>query len=462
MNEPSIKPPRHTRSEPPWPDPTSHDVLCYMDQGSFVGLRALGRHPVLHFTWLYSQLLDESALNEFNHRMAQGFLGRLLQRSPWPWGRHRWVACPVPAPITWCLTPIPVERLSECRAVLAELPLDPEHGPGWRLAVQSLEGGGCALSILVSHTLADGKAATQAMADAVAGRGVVCGFSMPSRRWSLSRMGHDFVQTLHALPSTCRALAALIKQARSVARPVSRSPSHAQQTRCAEPESAMVLPLIQVVLDSGVSEERACDLGVKLNTLLAAFSARLAFRMGRVDADGRVRLAVPVSTRQPGDLRGNALSSVTVMADPQACISNPRALQEDLKAALTSLRQNGDDSFLMLPLVPYVPLRLVRQLERVALGADLPVGCSILGELPSELSQICGEGELLQFSSLERFTASELEMLDGKLVLLFCSLGGRLIISVLGYKPRQVVTRAELMPFVKAALLDLGLVGSLS
>lgn len=51
------------------------DVLCYADQGSFVGLRALGRQPLIHFTWVYLHLLDESEVEQFNERLAQGFFG---------------------------------------------------------------------------------------------------------------------------------------------------------------------------------------------------------------------------------------------------------------------------------------------------------------------------------------------------------------------------------------------------
>jgi diacylglycerol O-acyltransferase / wax synthase len=161
-------------------DAGADDVLCYMDQGSFLGLRALGRGPALHLTWLYPHAIDEAAVRQFSERLTQGLLGRLLQRSPLPWGRHRWVANPVPGPVTWFRDPLPNERLPELGRVLLDLPVDPERGPGWRLAVQALEGGGCALTMLVSHTIADMQAATQAIADAVAGRCLDLGLPAPS------------------------------------------------------------------------------------------------------------------------------------------------------------------------------------------------------------------------------------------------------------------------------------------
>jgi diacylglycerol O-acyltransferase len=56
-------------------DAGADDVLCYMDQGSFVGLRALGRGPALHLTWLYPHAIDEAAVRELSERLARGLLG---------------------------------------------------------------------------------------------------------------------------------------------------------------------------------------------------------------------------------------------------------------------------------------------------------------------------------------------------------------------------------------------------
>ncbi|MET0467453.1 MAG: hypothetical protein ABWZ87_01800, partial [Aeromicrobium sp.] len=69
-----------------------HDRLDLMDQGSFVGLRALGHQPCTFLTWTYDRPVDLGAVARFNERLVRTLLGRLVQRSPWPGGRHRWVA----------------------------------------------------------------------------------------------------------------------------------------------------------------------------------------------------------------------------------------------------------------------------------------------------------------------------------------------------------------------------------
>ncbi|WP_448042086.1 hypothetical protein [Bradyrhizobium liaoningense] len=440
-------------------DPGADDVLCYLDQGSFVGLRALGRGPALHLTWLYPHALDEAAVRQFSERLTGGLLGRLLQRSPLPWGRHRWVANPVPGPVTWFRDPLPDECLPQLRRELLDLPVDPEHGPGWRLAVQPLEGGGCALTMLVSHTIADTQATSQAIADAVAGRCLDHGFPSPSWRWSPVMLARDSVESLRALPGAWHALVALVRRSRKGRAGVSRSSPRARSSRD-RLEPAVDVPLVRVVMDAGACKRRASDLGVASNTLIMAFTARLALRMGRVDASGRVKLVLPVSDRRSSDRRGNALRSIAVMADPDACRNHPHALQRDIKAALASLIRHGDDLSPLLPLIPYVPLWLARHLERTALGADLPVGCSLAGELPLDVNRPCGEASLLQISPLERYTAAELERLGGLLFILSYRVGERLFATVSGYVPDRVTTRAELAPIVRDALADMDLCGA--
>ena len=70
-----------------------------MDHASFLGLRALGRGPVIECTWVFTEPVDLEALEVLNRQLALGFLGRRIQRSPLPWGRPRWVVAPVPEPV---------------------------------------------------------------------------------------------------------------------------------------------------------------------------------------------------------------------------------------------------------------------------------------------------------------------------------------------------------------------------
>lgn len=67
------------------------DRLSLMDQGSFLGLRALGHQPCFHATWTYERPVDLDAVRRVNENLRATLLGRLVERSPLPGGRHRWV-----------------------------------------------------------------------------------------------------------------------------------------------------------------------------------------------------------------------------------------------------------------------------------------------------------------------------------------------------------------------------------
>ena len=451
----------HTRHVPS-ADASANDVLGYLDQAFFTSLRALGRQPIMYYLWLYRSPLDEASVNHFNQRLAQGFLGRLLQRSPLPWGRHRWVANPVPAPVTWYPRVVPVENLPAWRNSLVELPLDPEHGPGWRLAVQPLADGGAALALIVSHTIADANAANQAIADAVSGRPFEPGFPLPSKRWQPAILVRDSLESLRALPDVWRALKALMRQPKAdprLAAPASETrPWNEEKTG----EPVEMLPLAQVIMDQQACEERAAKLGVKSNTLVTAVAVQLAFRLGRLGVGRLVELVLPVSDRQPFDRRGNALRAVTLPADPGNCRLDPSTLLESIRAALQPQNRRSDDPSLILPLIPFVPHWLIRRFERKTLPARLPTTCSLLGELHPDVNRPCGEASLLHISTMERYSVQLLERLGGGLLLIGYRLRGKLIITVVGHKPGRVTSCAELRPHVRAALSDLGLDGEVS
>jgi diacylglycerol O-acyltransferase len=437
------------------------DVLCYADQGTFVSLRGLGHQPIIHFNWVYTHLLDESEVEQFNVRLAEGFLGRLLQRSPLPWGRHRWVANPHPAPVTWLRDPIPVEALPKWRNSLLDLPVDPEYGPGWRLAVQFLEGGGATLSLLISHTIADVTAAAQAISDAVVNKYVAPGFPAPSARWSPARLVRDSVESARALPDVWCALMTALRSEWTKSQRESTVSVRWRRLSRKIPDPVVSVPLVYVAIDKKVCDDRAEDLGIKINTLLTAFAARLAFRIGRVDPAGCVELVLPVSIRQPGDWRGNALQAATLRVDPQACLLYPHEFQKERRAAIETALLSGHDLSALLPLIPYLPLWLVRYFEKKVSGV-FSVGCSFTMDFPQGLLRPFGQVSFFQLSGLERYTASGLNRLGGRLFIAFYRLDQIVSFSVSCYMRDRITSCAEVAPFVQEALKDLGLEGTIS
>ena len=75
------------------------NTLAYMDQGSYLGLRALRRGPVIQYVWIYERGVDMDGLRRFHRNLADGLLGRLVERSSLPFGRHHWVSSGEPGGI---------------------------------------------------------------------------------------------------------------------------------------------------------------------------------------------------------------------------------------------------------------------------------------------------------------------------------------------------------------------------
>lgn len=294
------------------------DFLSCVDQGSFLGLLTLNRGPIVHLTWRYSHQPADAEINQFNNRLADGLLGRLVQPSALPFGRHRWVANPTATPVTWFRSSIHQDELAASRSSLINLPIDPEHGPGWRLAVQSLAGGGCAISLLVSHTVADGEGVGIAVTEAISGQYSRCQHPARMSRWLPRALISDCAESLRTLPDLFSAIGFLLRRYRPMKSKLGYRLPKTQSCVATERKSAVTVALVQVTMERDAVDEASAVRGVAANTLVASFTAHLASHMGRVNAFGRVTLVLPVSDRTAGDCRGNALRSISLNIDPCA------------------------------------------------------------------------------------------------------------------------------------------------
>ena len=97
-------------------------------------------------------------------------MGRLIERSPLPFGRYRWVSDPRPAEIDIAKSARPRAELGDWFDERTQLPIDPESGPGWRISVLPLTDGSTAISLVLSHYVIDGIGAAVAVTEALLGR----------------------------------------------------------------------------------------------------------------------------------------------------------------------------------------------------------------------------------------------------------------------------------------------------
>ncbi len=221
-----------------------------------------------------------------------------------------------------------------------------------------------------------------------------------------------------------------------------------------------VLPTATIFLDADEWDARAQALGGTSNTLLAGLSARIAQRVGRVDADGWVSVAIPVNERTADDTRANAVAVADITVDPSPVTSDLREIRSATKEALIRHRELPDVRQDLLPLVPLLPTRLTKRMTRVATGgATNVVVSSNIGAAPAVVFRADGtdadHGAVI--SRYPTLTKAAIEQIGGVLVLHSARANNRVFVSVLGDQPGRPNSNAELRRHAVGALSDFAL-----
>ncbi|MFZ0718452.1 MAG: hypothetical protein WAN02_30245, partial [Mycobacterium sp.] len=158
------------------------DRLALVDQAFFAGHRAAGQNEVMQVVWLYERTIDFDGVRRVYRNLGYGLLGRRIERSPLPFARYRWVLDRGPADIEFAESARPRAELSDWADERAQLPIDPEWGPGWHLGVLPLTDGSTAVSLVASHYLLDGLGLIVALAEAMMGNTRDLGYRPPHSR----------------------------------------------------------------------------------------------------------------------------------------------------------------------------------------------------------------------------------------------------------------------------------------
>lgn len=440
----------------------AQNTLAYMDQASFLGLRALGHGPLIQFTWIYPDGLDLGGLQRFRRNLGRGLLARRIEPSPLPGGRHRWVAWPGPADIEISSEGRSADGIDDWVGQQAALPIDPENGPSWRLALLRLTDGGAVVTLVVSHTVADGVGAVTAVAEAARGVTRDCDYPEPRSRTKKHAVLQDARGFLRDLPDMARAATSLVRLARKAhgvpgtGTPVTRSRADGGTS---EP---VTVPSVTVHVESRRWDQRAAFLGGTPNSLLMAFAARLGCRLGWVTGGGLAILSVPVNERTGDDTRGNALNAVRVTVDPASVINDLSGVRAATKAALAELRDGPADMLGALPLIPLTPKFVARRIERMVIGTAV-IGCTNVGEMDPAANRPDGtDAAVMSVRLTEQLTRADVRRSGG----VFFPVGsGRVrdqVFVTVGYTDADAsTTRGQLAGSVGGALSDLGIDGVL-
>ncbi len=437
--------------------------LSRMDHAAFQAMRAIGHGQLVQGVWIYEHPVDFDGLRRFRHNLRYGLGGRRIERSPLPFARHRWVSSPGSQShldIAECARPR--AELSDWIDERAQLPIDPEWGPGWHLGVLRLMDGSTAISLVGSHCLVDGVGAMVAIFDAVKGGTRDLGYPPMRSRTRLGAVLSDARQTVREMPELARALGAAAKLAVRRRRDVGQSMSLSARHLGEEGNRNVVVPAITIWFDLDDWDARAKSLGGNSYSLLAAFAAKLGERMGRRRADGAVALRIAISDRTLDDTRANAMSFAKVDVDPTGLAADLSGARVTIREALRTLREAPDDMLAILPLIPFVPKRALKRVADMLLDtADFPVSCSNFGDLDPAISRIDGtDAEYVMLRGVDqRVTQRELERAGGQLVLVSGRIGDKISIAVVAYQPGGTNSKPHLRDLASLTLAEFDLTG---
>ena len=439
------------------------DRLAYIDQATYLSLRASGRAQLVQYVWVYTHPVDMAALRRFHQDIGHGFAGRLIEPSALPFGRHRWVKAPGPATPLDVADPRAPGALGAWIEERSQRAVDPVRGPGWHLGVLPMTDGTTAVTLVASHCLLDHGASVRTLTDAVNGVRRDFGYGPAGSRTRFAAIRSDARQVVRDLPELGRTVVTAAKFAHRSRRAISSSRgSHRAEGHVVD--GPVVLPAVSAIVDVRDWDDRAGELSGNGYSLLAGFAARLGERLGRARAaDGTVTLLIALSDRGGDeDQRGNAMKIATATVDPGPVTSDLTAARSAVKEALTIMRTGPDERHALLPITPFVPVRAVRRTADVIFG-DLPVSCSNLGDVPVEMARADGtDAEYMLFRPVDQdVTRSAVELAGGQLVVAAGRIGGSVSIGVVGYQVGAENTREWLADEVIRNLAEFGIKGTI-
>ncbi|HET6733261.1 hypothetical protein [Mycobacterium sp.] len=440
------------------------NTLAFMDQASFLWVRASGHVHGIQATWVYRRELDVDGLRRVHDNLAKALLGRRVERSPLPFGRHRWVSCHEAPGIDFAEPASSREAVAHWFDERGRIPVHPEFGPTWHLGVLPIEGYGTAVTLVASHTVIDGVGLCLAVTDAVNDVRRDFGFPQPRSRPRRQALVEDTRQTVRGLGEIARALGGMAKLAVQNRPTRSRPSERGSEPKVRRgPDRPVDVPTATVYIDLADWDGCAERLGGTSNALLAGFAAKLAEKFGRLRAsDKLVTLSYPVNDRTENDLRANALKGIDFTVDPRPVTSDLRTIRNDFKQTIIAGLGKFSEQELVFPLTPFVPTVVVRKLPLAALNAaDLPVGCSNFGDIEKTTTHVDGtQADFFTIRMVEQnLTANSPELASGELYMTSGRVCGKLYISFRAYTPGAQNSRQVLLQKVSDTLADFNLTG---
>ncbi|MGI9124104.1 MAG: hypothetical protein ACR2JM_05055 [Mycobacterium sp.] len=437
--------------------------LAFLDQTALELLRVTGRNQLIQAVWIYEHPVDEDGLARFHHNFYASIAGRVIERSPLPFGRPRWVrpGGPIP-PIQRGSGTRPRTELMDWVNELGDLPIDPVRGPASYLAIQQFDDGATGVCIVASHVLGDGVGGMMAIFEAITGNIRNLGYETRGDRSRAKAVVADIKQVVQDIPLTARTAVKAAKMVRDKREDFSRAKAaHAASTD----GNHVFVPSIAIYVDTADWDARAEALGGNSYSLLAGFAAKLAEHLDRRRAsDGAVSLLIAINLRESlEDDRAIAMAFASATVDPTNVTEDLTEARTAVREAREKAKAEPDPTMELLPLIPWLPRGAVKGVADLmfAYSEDLPVSCSNLGDLPGELARVDGTpAEYMFIRAMDtNVTEGEMERSHGQLVVVSARINGKIAISVEAYKLGGENTKENLRALAGKTLGEFGLTG---
>nr|WP_232541560.1 hypothetical protein [Nocardia bovistercoris] len=361
--------------------------------------RGYGIPIALQGLWRTADRVDRDLLEAVHAALRAGPLGRRVVRPSVPGARRRWQSSTRAHPLEYGDQVIPVSGLLDWAETTGD-DLDPEFGPGWRLAAVPLDDGGSVVSLTCSHVLADGRALAIAVDDAlrVAANGdrsrVRADHLRPTSDWADARrqwttvLGGTARAALdgipHGLPDKILRKLSDTSPRATAPRPMNQSASKPSSQRSGpstrEHSSARKITnhaaVVQIPVDAW--NLTAQEHGSTPNSLFIWTIARILWDAGFPEP--RIEASLPVDTRaEPRVNNDLAVTSVTLTRT-----DTPATIREKSRAAYEY--RMTSPAGLPEEILQVIPDRLAATLSAGAGERDIL--CSNIGQLPLTLNNL--------------------------------------------------------------------------
>ncbi|WP_141015378.1 hypothetical protein [Nocardioides sambongensis] len=377
-----------SRRETRWRLPVDHareNRLTYDDDLFLRARRVLAMPVVNQILWRIPGEVPAERIDAFHRGLAAGPWNRLAVAGRVPGARPRWVRG-VASPLRVEHAPVPDDRVLEWGEARAAVRLDPVLGPTWEMTVARTVAGETLLSVVAGHEVCDGGSVLATVIAAAEGAAQ----RVLPRDGVQVRRRDDLRDALHLTREALGGLRRVRQHRPSPLDPdvLTSDRQAAQPARGGQGARTYRPSTVAVTSDAAAWHRVAAEHGGSANTLLVALVTEVLTTARRVPPGASLKVALPVDTREPGDLRSNATTGVSIVVDTANVdgvgrvrdLAHIRARSKEAFAGLAAGTRT-DPLEPLKPLVQLLPDGLVR---RLAGGSAVPLClCSNLGRLPA-------------------------------------------------------------------------------